>query len=124
MRTEKPIFFVSCGQVTPEERQLGLKISELINGTEVFEGYFADNQSSLEGVTQNIFAQLGRCFGLICVMQAYRDIATYHTHLRTMENIQDHGSRANHVSMYVGPAKNQARQTVARAIKILKELVA
>ena len=269
MRVQKPIIFVSCGQVTQEEKDLGLKIRELIDGSGVFEGYFAENQSSLEGVTQNIFAQLERCFGLICVMhargevsspygrtvrasvwieqeiaiasfitgvqgrkiriraylkkgihregvrdkilvnprdfenereiladlpriinewsaefsalettlqkdviedmlfelrenaellsldlshfeplledtyvqykkselrflepviqdsikQAYRDIATYQSHLRTTENIQHYGARANNIHMFVGPAKTQAKQTVTKAIKLLEELV-
>jgi hypothetical protein len=268
MSAQKPIIFVSCGQVTQEEKELGLKIRELIDGTGVFEGYFAENQSSLEGVTQNIFAQLERCFGLICVMhprgevsspygttvrasvwieqeiaiaafltcvkgrkiriraylkkgihregirdkilvnpiqfedereiladlpqliqgwsrelsalgmtyerevieemlfelrenaellsldlshfepllddsyhqhkkfllrslepahqefikQAYRDIATYQSHVRTMESLQNYGARANHIHMYVSHAKTQAKQTVAKAIKFFEEL--
>jgi hypothetical protein len=269
MDSEKPIIFISCGQVTAEEKALGLKIREAIDNSGIFQGYFAENQSSLEGVTQHIFAQLERCFGLVCVMhargevsspygttvrasvwieqeiaiaafitgiqgrkirirvylqkgihregvrdkvlinpkefetgdeiltdlplvihewsqefagqettthrevlenlllelrdnaellaldlsqfqslsdesylqlkkaalkelaptvqqsikQAYRDIATYHTHLRTMENIQNYGFRANHVTMYVGPAKIQARRTVGQAIAVLEDLL-
>ena len=68
MSSDKPIIFISCGQFTQEEKALGKSIQELIDRHGVFQGYFAENQSSLEGVTRNIFAQLESCFGLVCVM--------------------------------------------------------
>jgi hypothetical protein len=65
---EKPIIFISCGQFTETEKALGKRVRELIDSTDVFQGYFADNQSSLQAVTKNIFAKLNQCFGLVCVM--------------------------------------------------------
>src|SRR5437868_1887070 len=68
MSSEKPIIFISCGQFTQEEKLLGQSIRKLVDGSDVFRGYFAENQASFQGVTRNIFAQLDKCFGLVCVM--------------------------------------------------------
>lgn len=68
MSSEKPIVFISCGQFTEKEKALGKRARELIEGSGVFQGYFADNQSSLQAVTKNIFARLNQCFGLVCIM--------------------------------------------------------
>jgi hypothetical protein len=68
MSSEKPIIFISCGQFTKTEKALGQRIRELIDSSGVFQGYFAENQSSLQGVTKNIFARLNQCFGLVCIM--------------------------------------------------------
>lgn len=68
MSSDKPVIFISCGQFTQQEKTLGKRIESLVNDSGVFRGYFAENQSSLEGVTNNIFAQLDKCFGLVCVM--------------------------------------------------------
>ncbi len=62
------IVFVSCGQRTVEEKALGSKICELINATENLNGYFAQDESTLEGLTGNIFMRLDKCVALITVM--------------------------------------------------------
>ncbi|HEY0349631.1 MAG TPA: hypothetical protein VGC60_15895 [Pyrinomonadaceae bacterium] len=76
MNSEKPLIFISCGQVTPAEKALGRRIKELIDKSGVFQGYFAENQSTLEGVTQHIFSQLDNCFGLICVMHERGEVSS------------------------------------------------
>ncbi len=60
--------FVSCGQFTKEERKLGRDVCDLVRQLTPFTPYFADMQSSLEGLTDNILGQLNRCVGLIAVM--------------------------------------------------------
>jgi len=60
--------FVSCGQVTTEELDLGHQICTIVNSHDEFEAYFADMQSSLHGLNENILGQLGTSFGLITVM--------------------------------------------------------
>ena len=62
------IVFVSCGQRTAEERALGSKICELINATDNLTGYFAQDESTLEGLTGNIFMRLDKCVALVMVM--------------------------------------------------------
>lgn len=68
MSHKKDIVFISCGQQTDQERQLGNKIQELVRDLTPFEPYYAEYQSTLEGLTKNIFAALHRCVGFIAVM--------------------------------------------------------
>jgi hypothetical protein len=64
----RPLIFISCGQRTEEERNLGSQIANLINSTQKFSAYFADTQSNLRGLHENILEQLERCAGFIAVM--------------------------------------------------------
>src|SRR5947209_4943536 len=74
MSEMKPIIFVSCGQVTEEERQLGKNLVNLIREDGRYEAYFAENQSSLEGVTTNILAKLEQAAGFIAVIHPRGDV--------------------------------------------------
>ncbi len=62
------IVFISCGQVTSEEKELGAAICELVKSKTPFQPYYAEYQTSLEGLTRNILTNLGRCIGLIAVL--------------------------------------------------------
>jgi hypothetical protein len=64
----KPLIFVSCGQRGDEETKLGFDICRLINETTTFEAYFAEEQHSLEGLTDHIFRRLYRARGFVCVL--------------------------------------------------------
>ena len=64
----KQVIFVSCGQRTNEERELGRKICEVIDEHPAFCAYFADLQSNLRGLNENILDALGSCAGLVAVM--------------------------------------------------------
>jgi hypothetical protein len=75
---QKPVIFISCGQSTGSERALGQRIREMVDASQVFTGYFAENQSSFQGVTRNIFVQLYKCFGLICVMHDRGSVSSLH----------------------------------------------
>src|SRR6266403_203303 len=68
MSADKPIIFISCGQFAKQEKDLGERIRELVNGTGVFRGYLAEDQSSAQSVTKHIFGRLDQCRGFICVM--------------------------------------------------------
>ncbi len=70
----QPLIFVSCGQVTPEEIQLGKDIAHLIRQDGRYEAYFADNQSSLDGVTANILAKLDQAAGFVAIMHARGEV--------------------------------------------------
>lgn len=65
---EEEVIFISCGQVTPEEIELGQAVVSLVTELTPFKPYFAENQNSLEGVTENILKALGKSVGLIAVM--------------------------------------------------------
>jgi hypothetical protein len=64
----KQSIFVSCGQVTEEERDLGTAISLIINEETSFEAYYAESQTTLEGVSAHILGALSRCVGFVGVM--------------------------------------------------------
>jgi hypothetical protein len=54
MSESKKIVFISCGQFLESEKALGNKAAELVRKLTPFEGYFAENQSDLNGVTESI----------------------------------------------------------------------
>jgi len=64
----KGLVFVSCGQVTSEERQLGADVSRLISDLTSYRPYFAENQTTLEGFTHNILGNLNKAIGFIAIM--------------------------------------------------------
>ena len=64
----KQTIFVSCGQRTEEEQDLGRQICDLVNSHPGFCAYFADMQSNLRGLNENILDKLGTCVGFITVM--------------------------------------------------------
>ena len=66
--TGKPLVFISCGQYTEKERKLGKDLATLVGELTSCEGYFAENQNSLLGLSQHIFAALNRAAGFIAVM--------------------------------------------------------
>ena len=68
MNQEKPIIFISCGQATDSEKMLGKDIVDLVRELTPYEPYFAEFQSSLDGLTQNIFSKLKDAAGFISVM--------------------------------------------------------
>lgn len=65
---EKPTIFISCGQFTSEERKLGSDCCKLVEELTGCRAYFADNQTSLQGLTTNILSELDRAAGLVVVM--------------------------------------------------------
>src|SRR6266568_3993872 len=64
----EPMIFVSCGQSTPAERKLGQSIAELVEKKTGCRAYFAENQNTLEGVTENILKRLHTAVGFIAIM--------------------------------------------------------
>lgn len=59
--------FISCGQFTSEEKTLGKNISAVVQGMG-YEPYFAENQSSLNGLHENILSKLNESSGFFAVM--------------------------------------------------------
>jgi hypothetical protein len=68
MPESRKTVFISCGQSTDQERELGQKVCALVGKLTPFEGYFAQNQSSLESLTANILHRLYESVGLIVIM--------------------------------------------------------
>jgi hypothetical protein len=65
---EGPLVFISCGQFTKSEIYLGKQIAKLVKEQTGAVGYFAQNQTSLDGLTDHIFKALDRAAGFIAVM--------------------------------------------------------
>jgi hypothetical protein len=68
MSESRKTIFISCGQFTARERELGQKVRALVEDLTPFEGYFAQDQSSLESLTSNILHRLHKSVGLIVIM--------------------------------------------------------
>jgi hypothetical protein len=60
--------FISCGQYAPEERELGKQVCDMVAKCTPFEGYFAENQSTLRTLSENILRRLYESVGLIVIM--------------------------------------------------------
>ena len=59
------IIFISCGQLTGDEKSLGLAVKSAIDATPGFEAYFAETVHDLEALGRNIFDALGQCSGAV-----------------------------------------------------------
>ncbi|MFQ5757659.1 MAG: hypothetical protein ACE5H7_16395 [Acidiferrobacterales bacterium] len=62
------LIFVSCGQLTEEEKSLGLAVKDAIDATPGFEAYFAESVHDLEALGRNIFDALRRCSGAVAFL--------------------------------------------------------
>lgn len=62
-----PLVFISCGQFTDQEKRLGKAVVAIVKGLG-FEPYFAETQSNLNGLHENILNKLNECAGLISIM--------------------------------------------------------
>jgi hypothetical protein len=69
-RASRGTVFISCGQWHEAEKQLGKQIVALVEDVTPFRGYFAENQSSLEGLTHGILRELHAAIGLVVVMHS------------------------------------------------------
>jgi hypothetical protein len=69
------LVFISCGQVTTQEKKLGQDSSELVARLTPHEPYFAQNQNSLDGFTRNILGALNRAVAMIGIMHPRGTVA-------------------------------------------------
>jgi len=72
----KPIVFISCGQFTSAEIDLGNAVAELIRKETPFEPYFAEQQNTLDGLTANILSNLAEAVGFVGIMHHRGEIDT------------------------------------------------
>jgi hypothetical protein len=68
MVEQRKTVFISCGQYTDEERELGKRACELVKECTPFEGYFAQNQTTLKALSENVLSRLYESVGLIVIM--------------------------------------------------------
>ncbi len=75
--SEKPLIFISCGQYTQAEKQLGADVCALLRELRPdVEPYFAENQSDAEGLSNHILKALFRSAGFICIMHERGELKT------------------------------------------------
>lgn len=72
------LVFISCGQFRPAEIELGKALAAAVEELTDFEGYFAQNESSLDGLSRNILGALNRCSGFVGVMHHRGEVQTLH----------------------------------------------
>jgi hypothetical protein len=65
---EKRTIFVSCGQRTDDEKLLGAAICDLVSSAGAFTPFFAQQQSDLNGLHDNIVGALEGAVGFIAVL--------------------------------------------------------
>jgi hypothetical protein len=68
MVEQRKTIFVSCGQYTDEEKDLGKRVCDLVTKSTIFEGYFAQNQTTLKTLSENVLRRLYESVGLIVIM--------------------------------------------------------
>lgn len=68
MSEPRKTVFISCGQYSEEERSLGKRVAELVRQSTPFDGYFAENQTTLATLTENVLRRLYDSVGLIIIM--------------------------------------------------------
>jgi hypothetical protein len=104
----KGLVFISCGQVTVAEKQLGKDVCALVERLTPHIGYFAENQGSLEALTKYILANLDEAIGLIAIMHprgtvAYTDeTGEQHQHVRASVWIEQEIAVAAYITQLLG----------------------
>jgi len=66
--------FVSCGQFTSQERELGKSIVKLIDNVPGLKAYFAEEVQDLNALDSNILAKLRSCDGFVTVLHPRGEI--------------------------------------------------
>jgi hypothetical protein len=69
------LVFISCGQSSHSERQLGKEIAKLVEEVAGCTAHFAENQSSLDGVTENILKRLNDAVAFIAIMHPHGSVS-------------------------------------------------
>lgn len=76
MPEQRRTVFISCGQYSLEERELGDQVCKLVGDSTPFQGYFAQNQVSLKTLTENVLQRLYASVGLIAIMHCRGTVET------------------------------------------------
>src|SRR5258708_17586803 len=68
MVEDRKTIFISCGQYKDEERDLGKRVCRLVEECTPVQGYFAQNQTTLKALSENVLRRLYESVGLIVIM--------------------------------------------------------
>ena len=61
IKMTQKLIFVSCGQQTEEEKDIGTSVKKLIDSKPGYKAYFAEYVQSLDSLGKNIFEGLQNC---------------------------------------------------------------
>src|ERR1700682_2242340 len=78
--SSRPLVFVSCGQVSSEEKRLGSAVCELTEQLVECDVFYAEPVHDLLGLSRTILGNLGKCAGFIPIMH----------HRGTVHGLDDH----------------------------------
>lgn len=70
------LIFVSCGQLTEEERTLGVLIKAIVDTTAGFQAYLAETVHDLDALADHVLKGIEECVGAIVVLHD-RGIVTH-----------------------------------------------
>jgi hypothetical protein len=70
----KPFIFVSCGQFSDAEKNLGKAICKVVTDISGHDAFFAEQAQDLKGLNENILDHLRDCSGFITVLHARGEI--------------------------------------------------
>lgn len=68
--------FISCGQYSEAEKSLGRDVEQLVREATPYKPYLAQNQSTLNSLTQTVFQALDECTGFIGIMHHRGEVRT------------------------------------------------
>jgi hypothetical protein len=116
--SDQPILFISCGQVTDEEKQLGKSIVRLVADLTPFRPYFAEEVSSLDGLANSILRALEDAGGFIAVMHPRGEVTTPRgKHIRASVWVEQEIAIAAHI-VHVHNKKLHVQAYAHRDIKL------
>lgn len=64
----KNLIFISCGQLSEQEKTLGILLKTVIDGTPGFEAYFAETVQDLEALGRHVLDAIRGCVGAVVVL--------------------------------------------------------
>lgn len=79
-KEERKVVFISCGQYTDDEIQLGLAMADAIDELTPHRGYFAQKVSSFETLSNDILQEIQNCVGFVAIMHNRGEIETPERH--------------------------------------------
>jgi hypothetical protein len=74
--SQESLIFISCGQYSMKEIELGKNLAAAVDSLPGYKGYFAENQNSLVGLSAHIFRALDQCAGFVAVMHHRGEVET------------------------------------------------
>lgn len=113
------LIFISCGQFTTAEKELGQAVCGLVRDLTPHRPYFAENQSSLEGVTKNILSALDEAVGLIAIMHYRGNVMSLDSEVLAFPPRREEHARASlWIEQEIGIAA-YIRQVLNRKLEVI-----